>query len=711
MNKNTPDATQTNHSQLEDDLSLEDKVIPLFELWMLRILVKLGGHKRLIDTYSWNNEEMVAYLRLPQAPEDNIKKGIKTFPKDALSHLRRKHEQAEKAAEESAPKHPDILASNCQRLAQHLGLSELDQEILAFVVALHSETMVEAAAEFMGELSSSKAYACLATILGRDPLAIRDALSQNGKLCSTGIINIIPAVRLDLKAKLDILSGEFGERMMSSVQDPIDLIRDKVRPSKPAGLTMADYSHLGKNLTLLRHYLDEALDQRRAGVNILVYGPPGTGKSELARLLAEACGTPLFEIASEDVNGDPVDGNARLRSFRAAMSFFANHRAIILFDEVEDIFNDGGFFNRSTAEKRKAWLNRMLEESAVPTIWLSNNGESIDPAFVRRYDMTFKLDVAPQSRRKDILRQLTGTYLKESDVVLASQSECLAPAIISRATSVLDVIRHRLPEDEWSSSLLHLMSNTLETQGHGRVKKRPGQIPTYYDPAFINADANVEEIASGLRDTPGARICLYGPPGTGKTAYGYWLASQLDRPLMTKRASELTSMWVGKTEKNIAAAFEEAESEGAILLIDEVESFLSDRRRSHHSWETSAINEMLTQIESFDGIFVASTNLIDGLDQAAYRRFDVKFKFDYLKADQAWALLCAQCEAMGIVPPKASDKRRLADMHVLTPGDFAVVARRHRMVKYKDASAVIDQLRLEAALKEDGKPARRIGFV
>jgi hypothetical protein len=91
-----------------------------------------------------------------------------------------------------------------------------------------------------------------------------------------------------------------------------------------------------------------------------------------ARALAQELGCELFEVASEDSDGDPVQGESRLRAFRAAQCFFSRRRAIILFDEVEDVFNDGdgSFGGQSTAQKRKAWMNRTLEENAVPTLWL-----------------------------------------------------------------------------------------------------------------------------------------------------------------------------------------------------------------------------------------------------------------------------------------------------------------------------------------------------
>lgn len=83
-----------------------------------------------------------------------------------------------------------------------------------------------------------------------------------------------------------------------------------------------------------------------------------------------------------------------------------------------------------------------------------------------------------------------------------------------------------------------------------------------------------------------------------------------------KKASELISKWVGGTEKNIANAFEQASDENAILMLDEVDSYLMDRSNANQQWEVTQVNEMLTQMESFQGIFIASTNLMGNLDQA-----------------------------------------------------------------------------------------------
>jgi hypothetical protein len=324
--------------------------------------------------------------------------------------------------------------------------------------------------------------------------------------------------------------------------------------------------------------------------------------------------------------------------------------------------------------------------------------------------MVIELPVPPRSLRERIIRQSCTNLLDAPAVARIADSDSLAPAVVTRAASVVGSIRKVLGEPETARAMELLISNTLEAQGHKPIRKNdPNRLPEIYDPAFIHADSDLAEVAAGLVQTKAGRLCLYGPPGTGKTAFGRWLAEQLEVPLLVKRASDLMSMWVGGSERNIAQAFRQAEQEGALLLIDEVDSFLQDRRSAIRSWEVTLVNEMLTQIESFPGVFLASTNLMDDLDQAALRRFDLKVKFDFLKPAQASELLNRYCIQLDLGLPQSDEVGRLSRLRTLTPGDFAAVIRQNRFRPITTTAALVGALEAECAVKEIATPA--IGFV
>ncbi|MCM1129997.1 MAG: ATP-binding protein [Alistipes senegalensis] len=324
----------------------------------------------------------------------------------------------------------------------------------------------------------------------------------------------------------------------------------------------------------------------------------------------------------------------------------------------------------------------------------------MDPAFLRRFDMVFDLPIAPQSQREKMIKKSSCGTLDSRTISHLAKSEELSPAIISRAVSIACMVTPNLKNTSSGETITFLVNKTLEPQGYASIRRNdPNRLPELYDPAVVNADANLLEITQ----SQSARLCLYGPPGTGKTAFGHWLAKQVGVPLHIKRISDLSSMWVGKTEKNIANAFRNSVREKAILMIDEVESFLQDRRSAHQSWEVSQVNEMLTQMESFPGIFIASTNLMDGLDQASLRRFDMKIKFNFLKTEQAWHLFCRYCHTMGFPAPDNTSQKCLARWHNLTPGDFSAVARQARFRKIVSVKELISALEMEASMKENSK--------
>ncbi len=630
--------------------------------------------------------------------------------KAVLSELRLLHQNAEKQWA-NAPL-SDCLRTNVRQLSDLVGLSSTDCRILEFAVSINNERLLDDAADWLGQLSSVKVFHSLSVLLDLPEPDIRASLSAQSILARSGLVSIDRNGTSSLRGKLDLLSDGFADLMATSEADPISLLRGTVSAAGAAQLNLADYGHIDTSLDILRPYLRHATATGRHGVNIFLHGAPGTGKSQLVRALAEELECELFEVASEDADGDAVNGERRLRAFRAAQSFFAQRRALIAFDEVEDVFNDGdSFFGRkSTAQVRKAWINRMLEENPVPTLWLSNSISCLDPAFVRRFDMVFELPVPPKNQRERILQANCGDLLDASRISRIAEVENLAPAVVAKASAVVRTIRNELGQDGTRLAFERLISNTLEAQGHRPlVPHDPSRLPECYDPVFIHADTDLNRVAAGIVKARSGRLCLYGPPGTGKTAYGRWLAQEMDVPLVVKRASDLMSPYVGENEQNIARAFRLALQDGALLMIDEVDSFLQDRRGAQRGWEVSLVNEMLTQMESFPGVFIASTNLMTGLDQAALRRFDLKVKFDYLRPEQAWELLRRHCAVLKFPAPQPELLPKIIRLGQLTPGDFAAVLRQHRFRPVESPAMLVSALEAECAVKEGVKAA--IGFV
>lgn len=200
---------------------------------------------------------------------------------------------------------------------------------------------------------------------------------------------------------------------------------------------------------------------------------------------------------------------------------------------------------------------------------------------------------------------------------------------------------------------------------------------TTYDLAMLNVQSRFEvpRMVQVLKSRGHGTLCFYDPPGTGKTALAEHIATALDQPLLIKQASDLMSKYVGETEQNMAAMFREAELEKAVLLLEEADSFLQDRRGAQRNYEITEDNEMLQRMERYAGIFICTTNLLDYLDQAALRRFTFKIGFLPLTPAQRETMFVTEARGGDAALMMPEVRHCLALLSQLCSGDFAAVKR------------------------------------
>ena len=234
-------------------------------------------------------------------------------------------------------------------------------------------------------------------------------------------------------------------------------------------------------------------------------------------------------------------------------------------------------------------------------------------------------------------------------------------------------------------------------------------------PAVIN---QLEEFDRYLRDAReddqrNFNLLFYGPPGTGKSELARYLALHLKREIICKRLSDIFDCYVGSTEKNIASAFSEAESEEAILIIDEADSVLFSRDRAVRSWEASFTNEFLTQMERFRGILICTTNRLRDLDNASIRRFNQKIGFHYLNPEGNIVFYRKMLASLTDETMSNGVETELKKLASLAPGDFRVVRDRYAFYQKKKVGheMMLQALKQEISAKILHEGKKHIGFI
>lgn len=479
----------------------------------------------------------------------------------------------------------------------------------------------------------------------------------------------------------------------------VDTLESKLFPSNMnTELTVDHYPHFSKEIKRTEDIIGKSLEADTRGINVMFWGIPGTGKTELALAMAKKNGWKLKIIGDvSDTDGQEKSRAQRLTSLKIAMKLYAKEKdVVLLFDEMEDLFK-----HDANATFSKAFINRIIETTPIPIIWTTNALMVMGSAVLRRMVYNIGFEVPPVSARKLIWENYTKKYgveLDEQTIDDLANAFDTVPALINNAVRISSLAGLEKTEiREVLTSLDRLMNYGEERKFEFSTMKE-----TPYDASCANTDINLEELTERLmRAKPAFTMCLYGAPGTGKSEYGRYLAKRLGKKVLFKRASDLQSMWVGQTEKNIARAFKEASEEEKVLIIDEGDSFLQDRTRARASWEVSQVNEMLSQMEVHDQPFIITTNLMDNLDPASLRRFTFKMKFDFMKPEQARRLFKSY---FGVEAPE-----RINRNEIITPGDYAAVRKKVEILGITDAEEIYKMIEEETNLKPQ-RPGNPLGF-
>lgn len=596
---------------------------------------------------------------------------------------------------------PEALAANLRLLQKTFKLSNLETRILAFVFYTrdsdHIVCLLRSILDYT-EQGMTLVVNTLALALAADCEDIKAALDSDGKLCSMGLLEYGSSG----EEFREILSpGSVLSALTMSVKLSLSkLLKDSFLPAPLPTLGLEHFPHVPMVGRVLLPYLKSTVTQKRKGVNILFYGPAGSGKTELTRILAKELGLTAYEVQfaeRQEFRGERI---SRIMFWKVAGSVLSrNSNELLVLDEAEDIFNDMGtlFFSGRT---NKGEINRLLEENPVVTLWTANSIRHIDPAMLRRFSMVIEVKSPGLAYRREMINEAFDHQLSKGTTERLALTENLSSAVIR---SISEIVREtgKTSETPSEDEIIEMADQMLKAQRMGRVVDNNTMLPELYAPQFVNSELNLDHLLEGLRTAGCGRLCIYGPPGTGKSAYAAYVARELGIPLMRKTGAELTSCYVGVTEKLIADAFETAQRDGALLLLDEVDSFLRDRQATRYSWEVTAVNEMLAQMERYGGYFIATTNLKDDLDPACLRRFDLKTKFDYLRPEQAVAMAKAYAGKLGLTDGvEALD--RVADFGNLTPGDFAAVGRQATFRKLSGTEDFVERLAVESNLKAAG---------
>lgn len=712
-------------------------------VWPISVLARLREflNRRCVGNELWRGHELLCPAEFLArhgvwcGPYDEaslfffLDEYAKDQPKDLLSVLSATGEWLQQVLK----KQSSLVGKNINALGSLLQLNKAERALLLYgTLARYQRDMRSVLVEFKVN-NAAEAYAVMADVARVSPQELGEALRAGSRLERIGLVeNLISEHNITDLADLMKVSEKLPPVLMRQYRDHAELMSVFTRRSSKSSLQWEDFAYLGEEGAGLCSLLCNAVANKEPGVNVLLYGPPGTGKTELAKVIAERAGLELFEVEYADRDGNSLSGRDRYRSLQIAQVFLkGSAQAVLLFDEVEDVFPPLSseamqFIARSEAHavpvsgsvSGKAWVNQILETNAVPTIWITNRIAQIDPAFRRRFAYHLEIATLPPAARHGVVRKtLEGLHVSEPFVSRLSARKGLTPAQIRTAARFARLSSSGADKENATNieALIERQLKNADCALGNPHAMQPASVAdlSAYDLAYLNFESQfaVPQVVQALRTREHGTLCFYGLPGTGKTALAQHIAYELGKPLLVKRASDLMSKYVGETEQNMAAMFREAQAEQAVLLLDEADSFLQDRRSAQRNHEISEVNEMLQGMERHRGIFICTTNVMDRIDEAALRRFTFKIRFLPLTAAQRITVFTKEaCGGMADAVD-AGLLHALQQLDQLCLGDFAAVKRQiHLCGETISPQSFLMLLQQEHRIKPAVRERRSMGF-
>jgi DNA replication protein DnaC len=465
------------------------------------------------------------------------------------------------------PRVPEI--TGVRALQRQLNLTEAEYRLLSFAFLCSNTRLLGTLIDFLGNTFCEDSQTdIISGLIGIDCNTFKNMTDDKSTIVQMHLSGPPPLNFFSSPVERFSMRPEISKRILTCTSLEDDIIVDLLVTASTAKLTIDDYSHLGSQLELLKTCIKNATASKGQAMSILLVGMPGSGKTELAKALSKYADALLYEVPVID-NDRPNENNIafRLGEFlRITNMLEGSPSKHILFDEVEDVLNQ-----HENQDKRKGWINQILEDRKATTFWICNTTENFDDSFLRRFDYVLKMPALDYpSRVKMMHNAFSSKGISDQRIKALAAQRIETPSIIERVKKLTDRTAGGSLSVEKILELSFPNTPLWYSEELGN-----------FEIDYCQADGFIEldKLTKHYQKNQNVRTLLTGMSGSGKSSLARFFCFECSQSTRYYEAMDLIDQNPSLFQLKIETAFYSNSDKCEMLVIDEIDQVLDAAMR------------------------------------------------------------------------------------------------------------------------------------